>query len=423
MSSLGEIIEEARTFLNEGAIYRIITHYDVDGVCSAGIIADYLHRMGKRIHVSFFRNVDRDTILKIANSEERVVLTDMGSALISNLEGKVLIVDHHQPISEGEEKEGIIHVNAHLLGYDGATEACASTLAYLIVGEKRYAKCFLAGVIGDKQKIAGLNREIVNKLSIREEKVLPLYGMVADSLFYSIEPFFVGISGRRETIQEILQKLKIKSTKMVNELTDEEKAKLGSYIALNLLRNSKVPDAGKLISVMDFKVDGISMRYLTDLIDSACRTNNQSVALGYVLGSREDFEKMEVMRREYHGNVVKALYTMLENIFEMDHIQYFYAEDSYMASTLSTIGSIYLLDPNKVTLGIHLGKKMGVSARIHKTLINRVNLGKILAKVASELGGNGGGHSVAAGATVPVEKEKEFLKRLDEEIEKSLTEK
>ena len=421
MSSLQESIKNAREFLNEGTEYRILTHYDVDGVCSAGIIADYLHRRGKRFHISFFRNIDRDRILKIASSEKRVIMTDMGSALLPHLKGKILIVDHHQPLNGSEEKKGIIHINAHLLGYDGATEACASTLSYLIVGERKYAKCFLAGVMGDKQKIAGLNKEIINKLSLKEERVLPLYGMVVDSLLYSIEPFFVGISGKRNHIQEILQKLKIRLTKSVDELTDEEKTKLGSYLSLNLLKNSKVPNAGRLITAMDFRIHGISIRYLTELIDSACRTDNQSVAIGYVLGSREDFEKMEVMRREYRGNVIKALYEMLENIFEMNHIQYFYAEDPYMTSTLATIGSIYLLDPNKVTVGIHLGKMMNVSARVHGTFAKRLNLGKILAKIASELNGNGGGHNVAAGATIPLEMEKEFLKRLDKEIEKSLT--
>ncbi len=423
MFSLQEGIEKAREFLDEGEEYRILTHYDVDGVCSAGIIAGYLQKKGKRFHISFFRNVDKNSIIEIAKKEERVILTDMGSALIPHLNGKILIVDHHQPLNGIKGKKGIIHINAHLFGYDGSYEACASTLSYLIVGERKYAKFFLAGVMGDKQKIAGLNREVMNKLSIREERVLPLYGTVLEALLYSIEPFFVGISGRRDRIQEILQKLKIRSTETVDKLTDEEKTKLGSYLALNLLRNSKVPDAGKFISAMDFKVDGMSIRYLTELIDSACRTDNQSVALGYILGCREDFERMEVMRREYRGNVVKALYGMLENIFETKYIQYFYSEDPYMVSTLSTIGSMYLLDPMKVTVGLHLGREISISARIHKNLANKLNLGKILAKIASELGGNGGGHSVAAGATVPVDMEKKFLNRLNEEIEKSLTEK
>ncbi len=421
MPSLDERIERAREFLNSSDYFRILTHYDVDGVCSAGIIADYLRRRGRRFHISFFRNVDREEIIKIADSEERVILTDMGSSLISELKGNVLIVDHHQPPGD---REDIIHVNSHLFGYDGSTEACASTLAYLIVGERRYAKYFLAGVFGDKQYLnglKGLNKKIADELSLKSEKTLPLYGTVMDSLFYSIEPFFVGLSGMREKIEKILKSLKIKPAKMVDELTDEEKTKLGSYLALNILKNSKIPDAAKLIVDLDYKIDGVSVRYLAELIDSACRTDNQSIALGYILGSEEDFENMEILRREYRGNVVKAMYSMLSNLFEGKHIQYFYAEDSYLTSTLATIGSIYLLDPNKVTVGIHIGKKVSVSARVHKSMAKKINIGEILKKISAELGGAGGGHSVAAGATIPVEKEKEFLKRLDEEIEKSLT--
>ncbi len=421
MPSLNERIERAREFLNSSDYFRILTHYDVDGVCSAGILADYLRRRGKRFHISFFRNVEKEEILKIANSEKKVILTDMGSSLISELRGDVLVVDHHQPQGDSED---IIHINAHLFGYDGSTEACASTLAYLIAGERRYIRYFLAGVFGDKQYLnglRGLNKKIVDELSLKGEMDLPLYGTVMDALLYSIEPFFIGLSGKREKIEKILKILKINPAKMMDELTEEEKTSLGSYLALNLLKNSKVPEAAKLIVDLDFRIDGVSVRYLAELIDAACRTDHQSVALGYILGSKEDFESMEILRREYRGNVVKAMYSMLGNLFEGKHIQYFYVEDSYLTSTLATIGSIYLLDPKKVTVGIHIGKKVSVSARVHKSMSNKINLGKILGKIAAELGGTGGGHRVAAGATIPIENERDFLRRLDEEIEKSLT--
>ncbi len=422
MTHLESRLRIGRELLEEGDFFRILTHYDVDGICSAGIVASYLLSKGKKFHVSFFRNADREELLKIANEEEYVIFTDLGSSLIGDLKGNVLILDHHKPPRDSDE---VVHINPHLFGYDGAIEATATTMAYLIADDKKYAPFFLAGLLGDKQYIPGtgpigLNREIIEKLRISVDFDFPFYGSVSDALFYSVEPFFPGISGNRDNIEKILEKLGIEATKNVSELNDEEKIEMGSYLSLNLIKNSKVPEAGKFIVDLDFKVNGLSVRYLTELLDSACRTDNQGVALAYILGERTAFEKMEVMRRDYRGEVINEMYAMLENIVEEEHVQYFYSKSSYLASTTATIGTLYLLDPKKVTLAMHMDSQTTISARIHRSMMHVVDLGKIMHKVAEELGGHGGGHSVAAGASIPRGTEEEFVKRVNQEVAKVL---
>jgi RecJ-like exonuclease len=62
-----------------------------------------------------------------------------------------------------------------------------------------------------------------------------------------------------------------------------------------------------------------------------------------------------------------------------------------------------------------------VSARATQVLIDKgLNLSSALKQAAKELGGAGGGHDIAAGATIPKGKEEEFLEIVEKEIKNQL---
>ncbi len=420
MRGIEERIKDARRLIEKGEYFRILTHYDVDGVCSSGIIADYLLSKRKKFHISFFRNENKDEMKNIADGEDFVIMLDIGSSIVNELEGNIIVLDHHKPPGDADK---IIHINPHLFGYDGAHDACASTLAYMLVNDKKYMKFFLAGVFGDKQYIggfSGLNYEILKNAGIEGKVDLVLQGNLLDSIVYSTEPFFPGLSGKRDSVESLLKKLGISPNKEVSSLTEDEKIKIGSYLAMNLVKNSKVPSAGRFIVDIDFNIDG-SIRYLSELLDSACRTDNQSVALGYTLGGRGYLERMEVLRKKYKSEVINGVYDMLENIFELPYLQYFFVNNKYLGSSISTIASIYLLDPNKAVLSLYVDNMVHISARVNKKMTSKVNIGEIMKNIAGKLGGNGGGHNIAAGATIPKGSEDRFIELVNEEIEKSLS--
>lgn len=417
---LYERINKARKILDEGDEFRILTHYDVDGICSAGIIAHYLQKKNKRFHISFFRNVETDVILDILKSEEYAIITDMGASFVAQLSGKKIVLDHHKP--QGDNTE-IAYVNPHLFGLDGSHDACASTLAYLVTEDKSMAKFFLAGVFGDKQHLGGftgLNKELFEKLGVKIIQDLALYGNIINAIIYSTDPFFPGLSGKRESVERMIKDIGISPTKEIKDLNEGEKTKLTSMLSLNLIKHSKVPIAPKLVIDLDIYMDE-SVRYLAELIDSAARTDNQSIALSYILGSKEAKDKMELLRRDYKSEVIEGVYDMLDNLFEMDHLQYFFVKNSYLTGSISTIASLYLLNPNKATLAIYVDDMVHISARGSRELVRKVHLGDIMRKIASKFGGQGGGHNIAAGATIPKGEEEKFLKEVDMEIGKVLS--
>ena len=62
-----------------------------------------------------------------------------------------------------------------------------------------------------------------------------------------------------------------------------------------------------------------------------------------------------------------------------------------------------------------------VSARATRGLVAAgVDLATGLREAASEVGGNGGGHNIASGATVPKGKEEKFLGLVDEIVARQL---
>ena len=62
-----------------------------------------------------------------------------------------------------------------------------------------------------------------------------------------------------------------------------------------------------------------------------------------------------------------------------------------------------------------------VSCRGTQYLVSKgLDLGKAMKTASQKLGGHGGGHAIASGATISIEKEEEFLNLVDEIIVKQI---
>jgi RecJ-like exonuclease len=56
------------------------------------------------------------------------------------------------------------------------------------------------------------------------------------------------------------------------------------------------------------------------------------------------------------------------------------------------------------------------STRVGEDFSKPVNLGTVMMEAAEEVGGVGGGHSMAAGAKVPSAKGEEFMRRVQQKV-------
>jgi RecJ-like exonuclease len=84
---------------------------------------------------------------------------------------------------------------------------------------------------------------------------------------------------------------------------------------------------------------------------------------------------------------------------------------------IAGIAMNYVLDEKKPLFSLtrkETDDEVHVSCRGTQHLVRQgLDLGGAMKTIAGELGGYGGGHKIAAGATIAFEKEKEFLQKVD----------
>ncbi len=434
-AGLSRRLEEAADAVREhqGTV-RIISHYDPDGITAAAIVCHMVRRQGNDFQATLTKNLNEEKVSEIGSStpeDQLIIFSDMGSALIGQLDElphKIIIADHHQPEKEGEK---VIHLNPHLFGIDGAREASASSFVFALaitVDENNWdrAPLALAGAIGDRQNIGGFkgyNEDLasvaVQRELIKAENILSLKGQtVYGSVLENPEPYFVKISGRKREASRFIKWLGLDKESNIQNLEDEQKRFLSSICTLRLLRQGATPEAvGSLVTqrywLYDWDMYGDE---LSALLNACARQGEQATGLAMALGDKASNDMAVEHQKKHQEWIIKNLMDLETNPPKaLDNIQYFHTSETAYAGVLAGLGTLYFFDNSKATFG--LSKKKGnsnVSARAPRALVKAgLNLGLACKEAGESVGGTGGGHNVAAGATVPGKKEKKFLGELD----------
>ena len=421
--------------------FRVISHYDADGIISAAIISKMLKRLGFNFHVTLMRNPFDKGLEKVAKEKNEItIFTDMGSGQIDTIEelpGKKIILDHHQYQKE-KTNENTIQINANLCGINGNYEACGSSLSYGLaktINEKNIDLIALAviGITGDKQYIGGIrgyNGELIkegieNKI-IYEKTEMKLSGRtIREALYYSVEPFFANISGNQKGTEDLLKEIKIKQDAEINKLTEEQINKLHSVLMLKLLK--KGCEKNILDTVIrkryysdDFIYDAEAM---ADLLDSCGKGGNRGLGLSVAMGDKESFIEASKLELEYKQKILDELIRLEEEGFkEKESFRYFLSNDSSLGGVIAGIAANFIINKEKPLISIiRKNNEIHVSGRGNQYLVKKgLDLGRAMKKAAQTLKGHGGGHAIASGATIKSEKEEEFLNLIDEIISKQI---
>jgi single-stranded-DNA-specific exonuclease len=413
---------------------RVLTHYDADGISSAGIIANALLRKGIRFQLTMSKSLEAEIIERVGHEAKCLILADMGSSFLTELEqleASVIVLDHHVPSRDSKK---VIHVNPHLFGIDGMTSGCAGAVSMmfaLAMDERNWdlLPIAFAGIVGDRQHIRGLSG--INKwlldgglsrrvLELRPGSLLP-EGRLADELSGGIEPFIIGVSGDLEGAMSLLKDAGIPEDASLVQLNDTEKRKLTSLVALRLI------EQGCTTSSME---EEITDRYffpswessaddLAQLLNACGRMDQEGVGVALTLRDAKARQAAERLRKEYRESVLTAMKAVVSGgVSKKQNLQYFISTNPSLSGVLAGLTMQFVGDSDKPTIVLSMhGDKVRVSSRANFRLVEKgVDLAVALREAAASVGGLGGGHAVASGATISKGKEEAFLQKLDEII-------
>jgi RecJ-like exonuclease len=426
-------LKHALKLVNSASFLRVVSHYDADGLAAAAVIVGALSRGKKQFHLTISKSLDKEILESLAKEgSDALLFLDMGSGQIDGLEtleAKVAALDHHKPIRKSKK---VIQANPHFFGIDGMTEACASSVSLLLAVMMdpcnwELSPIAIAGIIGDRQHMGGMksvNQQILDyareKGFIEVQRGLNLKGTtIADAIADSVDPYFVGLSGRKENVLAFLESMRLNPEHPMGSLDDVHRRKLTSMLSLRLMGQGCRPETvEELVSDIHWIPSmNLTAFDLADLLNACGRMNHEGLGIAMCMGDGESLARAAELRREYNGKILGRLIEIeTEGARQKGHIQYFEARDPSLAGAQCGLAMQYILDQSKPTLALSKVKgSIKVSSRGTKYLVSKgLDLSAALKKAAEKLGGIGGGHAVAAGATIDESREEEFLTAVDE---------
>ena len=298
----------------------------------------------------------------------------------------------------------------------------------ITVNEKNWdlVQIAFAGIAGDKQHIkgiSGLNEYLLTEgtkrgfITTSEGSLIPP-GPVSRSLYYTTSPYIRGITGSQAAVDEFLRNARIPADRNSANLSDDEKRRLSSMIAVKLTEqgvsaDSMIELARTRYYLRDWKMDAES---LAELLDACGRTMTQGIGIAMCIGSKDDLLRAMELRDQYNNDIMEAAVKIDKNgLKQMENFQYFDSSETGFTGVLCGIMMNYVSDPSKPTIGMNTAEdKIKLSGRAtYKQLDRGVDLSVALRDSTRTVGGEGGGHSIASGGSIPLGTSEEFLKNID----------
>ena len=164
---------------------------------------------------------------------------------------------------------------------------------------------------------------------------------------------------------------------------------------------------------------------------NACgRNHEEKIAMEVLKGDRySSLDALEAVSRDHRRNLAQAIEKVADNehsnIIELENLQYFDGT-GIKPEIVGTITGMILGYCNwkKPVIGFTQTDEGGlkISLRCSRLLsYDGIHFGNIIRDISAEVGGTGGGHSMACGAYIPIDKKQEFLERFNIELKGRLT--
>jgi Single-stranded DNA-specific exonuclease len=257
-------------------------------------------------------------------------------------------------------------------------------------------------------------------------------------LEYSVDPPIPGIAGQNSSAVRLLEALGIEFQKdgselTWNEITEAERRRIISFIVTSMIAegisaeiiNQIIGETYVLNSEKGVLKD---LKEFATLLNACGRYGEFSTAMRLCIQDRHEALQEALTLLENHRKNISAALRMIreEGMKQGEHLQYFHALDRMPDTIVGTVAGILMksgeVDSRKVIVGFASSEgKIKVSARGNEELIQKgLDLSSAIRDAAASVGGVGGGHMIAAGATIDAGREEDFIKKLDECLRKQL---
>jgi RecJ-like exonuclease len=436
---------------------RLISHLDADGISASAVIINLLNQENRKYAISILQQLDKETILKLSKEKyKHIIFTDLGSGQLKDInedlkDKEIIILDHHEP-EKVKINENIMHINPHLFKIDGSKEISGSGVVYLFAcsvnpKNQELAHLPIIGAIGDIQEEGGflkLNKKILDT-ALKQEKIKTMQGLrlfgaqtkpLHKVLEYSTDPYIPGVSGSESGTIQFLHQIGVEpkkgnAWKKLVDLDKEEMKKLVAGIIMKRFEEDSPDDVLGNIYILPNEKKGSPTRdareYAT-LLNACGRMGRASAGIGLCLGIEKDSRMAFQTLAEYKKEIVNALKWYEKNhdskkIIKGKKYMILNAKDEIMSTIIGTLASIISksneLDEDTYILSLaRTGNGTAkVSLRFSGQRDKEIDLREIVKKIVSKVGGEAGGHMFAAGASIPIEKEDEFVKTAKEILE------
>jgi single-stranded DNA-specific DHH superfamily exonuclease len=423
---LKDMAGQAAGVIEDHEYVRVISHNDADGLTSAAIICQALLRKGIRFHATIVPRLDAsvvDMVIASAMEKDLIIFCDMGSGhsdILSGITNGIVILDHHVPVGKSPAK---VVVNPHLAGIDGAMHISASGVTYLVAKALDAANVDLAGMaiagaVGDKQLMDTVNgtilKEAVDAGVVSVRKGLRIGdGNIADVLEYTPEPY-LDITGERKKIDEFLSILGLQGN--ISELSGEQLKKLTSAIALKLAKRSTSEAIDASIGdVYYLNRELVKNVYdMVSILNTCGRMEKAGIALSIGMRDKTHLEEARKMAIGYQQSIVSNIKAARDMLRIGQNIGYLITKDMESTGMVASTMVRYI-NPDMPFVAVNeVDGIVKVSARGTRALVEKgLDLAFALREASNAVGGEGGGHNIASGASIPPGTAEEFIGRVD----------
>ena len=456
---LKHFCEKLRTSVEEGGNeVAIITHLDADGITAGSIMATAFRRMGARYSVRAVTDMNSSVVENMkADGRDFYVITDLGGGWASNLrkalDDKWVIIDHHE-ITEEEilTDDGGQILNPWKFGIDGGTEVSAGGLAYLVASALDLKNRDLSAIAvvsavadrqdqGDKRSFFGLNAEILKTaqslglvsadldILLTGRETLPPHEALAYTSFRYID----GLTWKKEACYLLLKDagIKLKDNdgrwRVLAEFSQEEKSSIVEAVTKFVGGSDKRLYEILLDDLIGYvytlaREDKRSLlrdaREFSTMLNACGRIGRAGVGIAICMGDRNTaLSTGEEIVSTYNMTLRNNISTIFSEKWRLtdDGKTAFVNGDGILEEAmLGAVSSLLSRSPSLRgrLLFVRTLTKDGTykfSSRKCMDCKSQANLGMIMRQCSKALNGAGGGHSAAAGCTVPSSALEDFI--------------